>query len=288
MVRGTFTGAVTNSNPQLATRIALMTSDPRTTTPELESLRKAQAKKGKAGAVDPAQILDKAIYHLWETINDLDQIQPERVEHYRVSIFGSSRIRTGDPIYEEVKKLSFELARMGIDIVTGGGPGLMEAANSGAVEGQIESKSRSFGLAIHLPNEEGANPFVDKVFRHRTFFSRLHHFVRLSSAFIVMPGGIGTALELFMVWQLLQVKHMKQHPLILVGTMWPGLIDWMREAMIGRGLASPPDLEMVSVVASSDEAIAIIRDSYERFRASAERFNQENVPDGNRNPAAGT
>jgi uncharacterized protein (TIGR00730 family) len=251
-------------------------------------LRRAQAKKGKAGAVDPAQILDKAIYHLWETINDLDQIQPERVEHYRVSIFGSSRIRTGDPIYEEVKKLSFELARMGIDIVTGGGPGLMEAANSGAVEGQIESKSRSFGLAIHLPNEEGANPFVDKVFRHRTFFSRLHHFVRLSSAFIVMPGGIGTALELFMVWQLLQVKHMKQHPLILVGTMWPGLIDWMREAMIGRGLASPPDLEMVSVVASSDEAIAIIRDSYERFRASAERFNQENVPDGNRNPAAGT
>src|SRR5438132_14311803 len=132
-------------------------ADDKTTTPQLEELRKAQP--NKSASVDPAHILDKAIYQLWETINDLDQIQPERVEHYRVSIFGSSRIRRGDPIYEEVKKLSFELAHMGIDIVTGGGPGLMEAANSGAMEGQIESHARSFGLAIHLPTEEGANPF---------------------------------------------------------------------------------------------------------------------------------
>ncbi len=217
-----------------------------TTTPELEELRRGQAKK-RSGA-DPSHILDKAIYQLWETINDLDQIQPERVEHYRVSIFGSSRIRRGDPIYEEVKSLSYELARMGIDIVTGGGPGLMEAANSGATEGQIESKARSFGLAIHLPTEEQANPFVDKVFRHRTFFSRLHHFVRLSSAFIVMPGGIGTALELFMVWQLLQVKHMTEHPLILVGTMWGGLIEWIDRAMVQKGLCGPQDLGIVSVV----------------------------------------
>ncbi|HET7705586.1 MAG TPA: LOG family protein [Thermoanaerobaculia bacterium] len=237
----------------------------RTTTPELEHLRKEQKEKKRSGA-DPSYILDKAIYQLWETINDLDQIQPERVEHYRVSIFGSSRIRRGDPIYEEVKKLSFELARMGVDIVTGGGPGLMEAANSGAIEGQIESHSRSYGLAIHLPSEEQSNPFVDKVFRHRTFFSRLHHFVRLSSAFIVMPGGIGTALELFMVWQLLQVKHMKSHPLILVGTMWPPLIDWIKLNMIERGLVSPPDLDVVSVVPSADGAIPIIRASYESFK----------------------
>src|SRR5256886_17183058 len=139
----------------------------RTTTPQLETLRKEQQKK-KQNAVDPTHILDKAIYQLWETINDLDQITPDRVEHYRVSIFGSSRIRRGDPIYEEVKSLSAELARMGIDIVTGGGPGLMEAANSGASEGQSESHARTFGLAIHLPTEEQANPFVDKVFRHRT------------------------------------------------------------------------------------------------------------------------
>src|SRR6476619_551114 len=142
-----------------------MANKERTTTPELEELRSAQAAKKRPSA-DPTHILDKAIYQLWETINDLDQIQPERVEHYRVSIFGSSRIRRGDPIYEEVKKLSYELARMGVDIVTGGGPGLMEAANAGAMEGQVGSRSRSFGLAINLPTESGANPFVNKVFRH--------------------------------------------------------------------------------------------------------------------------
>src|SRR5256886_4865171 len=162
---------------------------------------------------------------------------------------------------------------MGIDIVTGGGPGLMEAANSGASEGQIESHARTFGLAIHLPTEEQANPFVDKVFRHRTFFSRLHHFVRLSSAFIVMPGGIGTGLELFMVWQLLQVKHMTEHPLILVGTMWAGLIEWIDRTMVERGLVSPPDLTMVSIVSSSDEAIPIIRASYDRFKEEKEKAN---------------
>jgi uncharacterized protein (TIGR00730 family) len=242
-----------------------MASEPKsTTTPQLEQLRTAQTKKRTS--VDPTHILDKAIYQLWDTINDLDQIQPERVEHYRVSIFGSSRIRRGDPIYEEVKKLSLDLARMGVDIVTGGGPGLMEAANAGAIEGQVESHARSFGLAIHLPTEEAANPFVNKVFRHRTFFSRLHHFVRLSSAFIVFPGGIGTALELFMVWQLLQVKHVTEHPLILVGTMWTGLIDWMHEAMVTRGLVSPGDMDTISIVSSSEEAIPIIRASYERFK----------------------
>jgi uncharacterized protein (TIGR00730 family) len=243
----------------------------KTTTPELEELRNAQSPAKKRTSPDPTYILDKAIYQLWETINDLDQIQPERVDHYRVSIFGSSRIRRGDPVYDEVKKLSYELAHMGIDIVTGGGPGLMEAANSGAIEGQIESHARSFGLAIHLPSEEQSNPFVDKVFRHRTFFSRLHHFVRLSSAFIVMPGGIGTALELFMVWQLLQVKHMKEHPVILVGTMWTGLIDWIRETMVSRGLVSPPDLDVVNVVASSAEAIPIIRASYDRYKAEEKK-----------------
>lgn len=237
---------------------------PTTTTPELETLRKTQEKK--RSFTDPARVLDKAVYQLWETINDLELLQPEQVKHFRVSIFGSSRIQRGDPIYAEVKKLSYELAKMGVDIVTGGGPGLMEAANSGAVEGQTDSRARSFGLPIHLPTEEQANPFVDQIFRHRTFFSRLHHFVRLSSAFIVMPGGIGTALESFMVWQLLQVKHIKKHPLILVGDMWGGLISWMNETMAAHGLVSPPDMEIARVVSTGDEAVPIIREAYEQFK----------------------
>ena len=236
----------------------------RRTTPELEELRKGQSRK--RSTVDPARILDRAIYNMWETINDLEQIQPDRVDHFRVSIFGSSRIKPGDPIYEAVKELSRQLALMGVDIVTGGGPGLMEAANSGAVEGQGESRSRSFGLPIHLPTEESANAFVDSVFKHRTFFSRLHHFVRLSSAYIVVPGGIGTCLEAFMVWQLLQVRHIKQHPLILVGPMWHGLIVWMRETMESRGLVSPTDMDIVRVVDTTEEAIPLIREAYENFQ----------------------
>lgn len=230
----------------------------------VERLRQAQ--REKRSNKEPTQILDRAIYHLWETINDLEQIQPETIEFFRVSIFGSSRIRRGDPIYEDVVHLSRELAAMGIDIVTGGGPGLMEAANSGAVEGRKKTRSRSFGLPIHLPTEEAANPFVDQVFKHRTFFSRLHHFVRLSSAFVVMPGGIGTSLETFMIWQLLQVKHIKQHPLILVGTMWEGLQDWMGKTMESRGLVSPGDIEIATVVPSADDALPIIAEIYQKFR----------------------
>jgi len=113
-------------------------ADAKTSTPQLQQLRESQIKKKTS--VDPAHILDKAIYQLWDTINDLDQIQPERVEHYRVSIFGSSRIRRGDPIYEEVKKLSYELAHMGIDIVTGGGPGLMERSEERRVGKECRSR----------------------------------------------------------------------------------------------------------------------------------------------------
>ena len=216
--------------------------------------------------VDAARLVDRAIFHLWETINDLEQIHPPQIKHFRVSIFGSSRIRRGDPVYEDVKKLTSDLSRLGIDIVTGGGPGLMEAANAGAVEGQTGSGSKSFGLPIHLPSEEAANPFVDKLYKHQTFFSRLHHFVRLSSAFIVMPGGIGTCLETFLIWQLLQVKHLRERPLILVGRMWPPLVEWMNEHMLERGLVSPPDMEIARVVASADEVMPILEETYRRFK----------------------
>lgn len=252
----------------------------RTTTPQIETLRKAQQKK--KSTADPAEVLDRAVYHLWETINTLEEIQPERVEHFRVSIFGSSRIRRGDPVYDEVKKLSYELAHAGIDIVTGGGPGLMEAANSGAVEGQIDSKARSFGLPIHMPSEEQMNPFVDRVFRHRTFFSRLHHFVRLSSAFVVFSGGIGTCLEAFLVWQLLQVRHMKAHPFILVGDMWPGLLEWMKQTMGKRGLVGPNDLNLVTVVDCADDAMPVILGAFDQFRK--EKENDQRAA-GTRRPA---
>lgn len=230
----------------------------------MDELRKAQREKGSIR--EPEKILDRAIYSLWETINDLEQIQPEHVRYYRVSIFGSSRVRKGDPIYEDVKQISSELASMGIDIVTGGGPGLMEAANAGAVEGATKGKARSYGLPIHLPMEEAANPFVDQVFRHRTFFSRLHHFVRLSSAFVVMPGGIGTSLELFMVWQLLQVKHIRSRPLLMVGPMWHGLVEWMQDTMVSRRYVNPGDIDVATVVERAEDVVPLLTESFNLFK----------------------
>ena len=113
---------------------------------------------------------------------------------------------------------------MGCDIVTGGGPGLMQAANEGASEAITPEKDRSLGIRIELPFEQEVNPFVDQVFEHRTFFSRLHHFVLVSDAFVVVPGGIGTVLETFMIWQLLQVRQVQNTPLILIGKK---ITDWV-------------------------------------------------------------
>ena len=161
-----------------------------------------------------------------------------------MAIFGSSRIQPEDAAYAQVRELARQLSYMGCDIVTGGGPGLMRAANEGARAGAYHYKTRSFGLTILLPMEEQPNPFLDEVAQHSTFFSRLHQFIRLSHAYIVMDGGIGTTLEAMMVWQLLQVQMMRDRTLIFVGPMWPGLRSWIEREIIGRGLASPPDLDI--------------------------------------------
>ena len=115
---------------------------------------------------------------------------------------------------------------MGCDILTGGGPGLMQAANEGAHSVDPKGLRRSVGINIELPFEQEVNPFVTQAFEHRTFFSRLHHFMIMSDAFVVTPGGIGSLLELSLAWQLLQVRHLYNTPLILVGKMWADLVEW--------------------------------------------------------------
>src|SRR5438128_5943422 len=160
---------------------------------------------------------------------------------------------------------------MGCDIVTGGGPGLMEAANEGAAVSRGTRKTRSFGLTIAIPYEK-ANPYVDSVTAHRTFFSRLHHFVRMSQAFVIFPGGIGTALELLMVWQLLQVGFLTERPVVLVGGMWRGLLDWMRHEMVSRRLIDVNDLELLPLVTSIYHALAQTGQHRQRYRARAAGF----------------
>src|SRR4029453_845428 len=130
---------------------------------------------------------------------------------------------------------SAALSAMDCDIVTGGGPGLMQAANEGAQEAQAAGRVQRVGVRVELPCEEEVNPFVAQVFEHETFFSRLHQFVLMSDAYVVAPGGIGTVLESMMIWQLLQVRHLHDTPLVFAGPMWRGLVDWASNVMLRPG-----------------------------------------------------
>ena len=129
------------------------------------------------------------------------------------------------------------------------------------------------GIRVELPFEQDVNPFVEQAFEHETFFTRLHHFVIASDAFVVVPGGIGTVLEMLMIWQLLQVRHVDDVPLILVGKMWAGLVEWARTSMLDPrlALANPQDLDIPRCVETADEAIALVRDLHAHGRRSNER-----------------
>jgi uncharacterized protein (TIGR00730 family) len=211
------------------------------------------------------RLFDRSIQSVYRLIAWLDRRGPVERRYFRVAIFGSSRIQETDAAYQEVKELARKLSYMGCDIVTGGGPGLMRAANEGARAGAYHYKTRSFGLTILLPMEEQPNPFLDEVAQHSTFFSRLHQFIRLSHAYIVVDGGIGTTLEAMMVWQLLQVKMLKDRPLVFVGPMWHGLRSFIQQEIIARGYASPPDMEVPVWVDTLDEALAVVQTALDDF-----------------------
>jgi predicted Rossmann-fold nucleotide-binding protein len=196
------------------------------------------------------------------------RLRPSRRERYRVTIFGSALAKPGTLVYEEVKRITSVLAEVGCDIITGGGPGLMQAANEGAAAVDAPQRNRSVGIRVDLPFEQEVNPFVRQAFEHVTFFTRLHHFVFTSNAFVVAPGGIGTVLELMMIWQLLPVKHGQGTPLILVGKMWADLVDWARAHLLVSQppLANPEDLTISRCVHTADEATALIREHHARWR----------------------
>jgi uncharacterized protein (TIGR00730 family) len=206
-------------------------------------------------------VLVRTVFGLWEIVNDLTRLRPSKRERYRVTIFGSARAQPGTFAYDEVKRVAAALAEMGCDIITGGGPGLMQAANEGAAAVNAPERNRSVGIRVDLPFEQEVNPFVEQAFEHKTFFTRLHHFVLTSDAFVVAPGGIGTVLELMMVWQLLQVRHVHGVPLVLVGKMWAGLVEWARAHLLTTQppLASPEDMTIPRCVNTADEAVALIR-----------------------------
>ena len=211
------------------------------------------------------QVLVDSVLGLWDVVNNLTRLRPSRRDRYRVTVFGSARARPGSFAYEETKRVAGALGALGCDVITGGGPGLMQAANEGAAASG--GQAQSMGIRVDLPFEQEVNAFVGMAFEHRTFFTRLHQFVLASDAFVVAPGGIGTVLETAMIWQLLQVRHLSDTPLILVGRMWPGLVEWARASMLSTDppLASPEDFSIPRCVASGDEAIAVLREHHDRW-----------------------
>jgi len=221
------------------------------------------------------EIIRTTVLNLWKVVNNLTRLRPSKHERYRVAIFGSARAQPGTFVYEEVKRVATAFASMGCDIVTGGGPGLMQAANEGA---SVAGASASVGIRVELPFEQDVNPFVVQAFEHETFFTRLHHFVIASDAFVVVPGGIGTVLETLMIWQLLQVQHVEKVPLILVGKMWSGLVEWAKESMQDPRLplASAADLEIPRCVDSADDAIALVRDLHRDWQAKQQELGIKN------------
>lgn len=210
------------------------------------------------------RLLVETVFGLWASINNLTRLRPSKRERFRVTIFGSARTEPDHWVYQEVKRLAVAFAGIGCDIVTGGGPGLMQAANEGAGQAGAAGRVQNMGIRVQLPFEQHVNPFVEQGFEHETFFTRLQHFVLVSDAFVVTPGGIGTVLEAMMIWQLLQVRHLHDVPLVFVGPMWRGLVEWATSAMLRPGfeLASAADMTIPRCVDTADEAIALVRERH--------------------------
>ena len=182
-----------------------------------------------------------------------------------VSIFGSARTIDENPYYQLAEEIAFKLTQNGYGVITGGGPGIMEAANKGAKKG----KGKSVGLNIELPFEQSANPYIDndKLINFDYFFVRKVMFVKYAQGFIVLPGGVGTLDELFEAITLIQTKKIGKFPIVLVGkSFWGGLIDWIKEVMLKKEKnISPEDLNLFSVVDTADEALEIVNEFYKKY-----------------------
>lgn len=176
-----------------------------------------------------------------------------------VAIFGSARALESDPMFQAAQEVARRLAQAGFAIITGGGPGIMEAGNRGA----RLAKGLSIGLNIELPKEQGTNPYVDVSVNFRYFFCRKTMFMKYAEGFILFPGGFGTLDELFEALTLIQTQKVQRFPVVLFGSgYWNGLVDWMRQQVLGGQKIDPGDLDLMRVTDSPEETCRIIVDSY--------------------------
>ena len=183
-----------------------------------------------------------------------------------VTIFGSARVKSTDPVYDAARDTARLLARAGYAIITGGGPGVMEASNQGALEGG----GASVGCNIELPFEQGTNPYVRISINFRYFFVRKMMFVKYAEAFVIFPGGFGTLDELFESLTLIQTGKVHNFPVILYGrAYWQGLLDWLRGTMLAEQKISPPDLELLTICDTPEDVVRAILDRRERRKREA-------------------
>jgi uncharacterized protein (TIGR00730 family) len=204
------------------------------------------------------------------------RIQAEFVEGFgalaelgrAVSVFGSARLQQDSPEYELGVEVGRRLVEAGFAVITGGGPGAMEAANRGAVE----ADGVSVGLGIELPFEQGLNEWVDIGVNFRYFFARKTMFVKYAQGFIVLPGGFGTLDELFEALVLVQTRKVTSFPVVLMGTQfWDGLVDWLRSRLVAEGMIGEKDLDLFAVTDDPAEAVRIIEEANEAHRRQIER-----------------
>ncbi len=200
----------------------------------------------------------------------------ERLAHIRpsVSLFGSARTPEDHPYFRQAEEISRLLSDAGFAVVSGGGPGIMEASNRGAFHG----KSPSIGLNIQLPHEQSGNPYQNIALNFRHFFSRKVMFVKYASAYVVCPGGFGTLDELAEILTLVQTGKTRRIPIILVGTrFWSGLIDWFRDTLVPEGTISEADLELFQVIDQPQEVVDAIFDYYEHKSFEPSEQEQEKL-----------
>ena len=177
-----------------------------------------------------------------------------------VSIFGSARLPEGSPYYGMAVRLSHEIAKEGITVITGGGPGIMEAANRGAFQANDAEDGQSIGLNIKLPFEQSANKYQNLTLDFRYFFVRKYMFVKHAIAFVIFPGGFGTMDELFEALTLVQTEKIVQIPIILMGKdYWGGLVNWIEDKLMGGGCIGQDDRDLITLSDTVEDAMDIIR-----------------------------
>jgi len=216
---------------------------------------------GIMGHVEKQYVVDamtvKDSWRLFKILAELvDGFETLSVMEPAVSIFGSARVSPGDASYENAVVIARRLAQSGFNIITGGGPGIMEAGNKGAREGG----AKSVGLNIQLPMEQVANPYATVHLEFKYFFVRKVMFLKYAQAYVGMEGGLGTLDEIFEALTLIQTRRMRPFPVILFGRdYWCGLLDWINKTVLARKLISPEDLDLITLTDDPEEVVKIIK-----------------------------